>query len=79
LSIPYIDLSGEVTETSDAEKSSLRVVGEEVARVGSEVVDDLDSSVKDDGLRRHVYVQSMGESFKQPKDEVQRDSAYNHR
>jgi len=54
LTIPHVDLSCQVTESSDTKKSSLGVVGEEVTRVGAEIVDNLDSSIEDNSLRRHV-------------------------
>lgn len=57
--IPNVDLTREVTEASDAEKATLRVVGEEVARVGAKVVDDVDANVKDDGLGGHVCAENV--------------------
>lgn len=53
LAIPNVDLPSEVAESSDAQEATLGVVGEEVARVGSKVVDDFDFLVKDDGLGGH--------------------------
>lgn len=53
LSIPYVDLPRQVTETGDTEKSSLRVVGEEVSRLGSEIVDEVNSSVENDSFGWH--------------------------
>lgn len=32
----------------------MRVIGEEVARVGAEIVDDVNADVEDDGLGGHV-------------------------
>jgi len=57
LSVPYVDLSSEITESSDTEETSLRVVREEIARVCSEIVDDLDASIEDNSLCGHVYIE----------------------
>lgn len=55
LTVPNVNLSSQVTETGNAEESSLRVVRKEIAGVRAEIVDDLDASVKDDRLRRHIW------------------------
>lgn len=54
LAVPDVDLTGKVTEPGDAEEAALRVVGEEVARLSSKVVEELDALVEDDGLGGHV-------------------------
>lgn len=53
LSIPDVDLASEVTKPSDAEESSLRVVGEEVAGLGAEIVDDFHFLIEDDSFGGH--------------------------
>lgn len=63
LSVPYVDLSSEITESSDTEETSLRVVREEVARVCSEIVDDLDASIENDSLCGHIYIEKEGFSI----------------
>lgn len=53
LAIPYVDLPGQVTETCDTQKSGLRVVGEEISGLSTEIVDEVDSGVENNSFGRH--------------------------